>query len=116
MTTQGRCPDCGEAVLIERTPGIPAKIPPHQCGSRACEYERCRVRTLMEEMVQFGSGAWYCPEHGLLLATKDLISHYRVAGEADWSAICEIIADILPELVAKVDARSRRSSHTRPAR
>ena len=108
MTTQGRCPDCGEVVLIEQTPGTPATIPPHQCASRACEYERCRVRALTEEMVQFGSGAWYCPEHGLLLAAKDLVSHYRVAGEADWSAICEIITDILPELVAKVEARSRR--------
>ena len=108
MTTQGRCPDCGEVVLIEPTPGSPATIPPHQCGSRACEDERCRVRALMDEMIQFGSGAWYCPEHGLLLAAKELISHYRVAGEADWTAICEIIADILPELVAKVEARARR--------
>jgi hypothetical protein len=69
----------------------------------------------MEEMVRFGSGAWYCPEHGLLLAAKDLISRYRVKGEADWSAICEIIADILPELVAKVEARARQSPRTRPA-
>ena len=115
MTTQGRCPDCGAVVLIEPTPGTPATIPPHQCASRACEYERCRVRGLMDEMAQFGSGAWYCPEHGLLLAAKDLVSHYRVTGEADWSAICEIIADILPELVAKVEARSHQSPRTRPA-
>ncbi len=115
MTTQGRCPDCGAVVLIEPTPGTPATIPPHQCASRACEVERCRVRALMEEMVQFGSGAWYCPEHGLLLAAKDLVSHYRAEGEADWSAICEIIADILPELVAKVEARARQSPHTRRA-
>ena len=115
MTTQGRCSDCGAAVLIEQTPGTPATIPPHPCASRACEYERCRVRALMEEMVQFGSGAWYCPEHGLLLAAKDLVSRYRVAGEADWTVICEIIAEILPELVAKVEARARQSSRTRPA-
>ena len=115
MTTQGRCPDCGAVVLIEQTPGTPATIPPHQCASRACEYERCRVRALTEEMVQFGCGAWYCPEHGLLLAAKDLVSRYRVAGEADWTVICEIIAEILPELVAKVEARARQSSHTRPA-
>ena len=107
MTTQGRCPDCGEVVLIERTPGTPAKIPPHECASRACEYERCRVRGLVEEMVQFSFGTWYCSEHGLLIAAKDLIALYRVEDEADWRAICEIIADILPELVAKVEARAR---------
>ena len=110
MTTQGRCPDCGDVVLIEQTPGIPAMIPPHQCASRACEYERCRVRGLMDEMVQFGFGAWYCPEHGLLLAAKDLVSHYRVEGEAEWTAICEIIANILPELVAKAEDRAHQSS------
>ena len=115
MTTQGRCPDCGAVVLIRPTPGTPATIPPHQCASRACEYERCRVRALTEEMVQFGSGAWYCPDHGLLLAARDLVSRYRVEGEADWTAICEIIADILPDLVAKGEARARQSSHTRPA-
>jgi hypothetical protein len=27
MRTQGRCPDCGAVVLIERTPGTPATIP-----------------------------------------------------------------------------------------
>ncbi len=107
MTTQGRCSDCGAVVLIKPTPGTPATIPPHQCASRACEYERCRVRGLMDEMVQFGFGAWYCPAHGLLIAAKDLVALYRVEGEADWTAICEIIADILPERVAKVEARAR---------
>ena len=108
MTTQGRCPDCGAVVLIEQTPGTPATIPPHQCGSCACEVERCRVRGLMDEMVQFGSGAWYCPEHGLLLAAKDLVSRYRAEGDADWASISEIIGETLPGVVAKVEVQHGR--------
>jgi hypothetical protein len=30
-----------------------------------------------------------------------------VGGDADWTAICEIIAELLPELVAKAEARER---------
>jgi hypothetical protein len=61
----------------------------------------------MDEMVQFATGEWYCPHHGLLLAARDLVSLYRVEGDADWTTISEIIAELLPELVAKVEARDR---------
>ncbi len=105
--SHGRCRDCGAPVPVTVTRGKPAEIPPHACGARACEYERCRVKALTEEMVQFPTGEWYCPGHGLLLAARDLVSLYRVDGEADWTAICEIIAELLPELVAKAEARER---------
>ena len=105
--TQGRCPDCGAAVLVTFVRGKPGEIASHACSARYCEYERCRVKALMDEMVQFPTGEWYCPHHGLLLAARDLVSFYRVEGDADWTAICEIIAELLPELVAKVEARER---------
>jgi hypothetical protein len=105
--TWGRCPDCGAAVLVTRVRGKPGEIAPHACTARACEYERCRVKLLIDEMVQFPSDEWYCPPHGLLLAARDLVSLYRVEGDADWTAICEIIAELLPELVAKIEARER---------
>lgn len=106
----GRCRDCGTAVLVTITRGKPAEVPPHACTARACEYERCRVKLLMDEMVQFPTGEWYCLSHGLLLAARELVSLYRVEGDADWTAICEIIAELLPELVAKVEARERGSA------
>src|SRR5436309_4270957 len=105
--TEGRCPDCVALVLVTLTARRPAEIPPHACRARACEYERCQVRALMGEMVQFPDGEWYCPSHGLLLAARDLVSLYRVEGDADWTAICGIITELLPELVAKVEARER---------
>jgi len=111
--TEGRCPDCGAPVLVTLTPRRPAEIPPHACRARACEYERCQVRALMGEMVQFPAGEWSCPSHGLLLAARDLVSLYRVEGDADWTAICEIIAELLPELVAKAEARQRSRSSSR---
>jgi hypothetical protein len=95
------------AVLVTRVRGKPGEIAPHACSARACEYERCRVKLVMDEMVQFPSDEWYCPRHGLLLAARDLISLYRVEGDADWTAICEIIAELLPEIVAKLEARER---------
>jgi hypothetical protein len=106
--TQGRCPDCGAPMLVTITRGRPAEIPPHACGARSCEYEGCRVGALMEEMVQFPAGESYCASHGLLLAARDLVALYRVEGEADWTAICEIIAELLPELLAKAEMRDRR--------
>ncbi|SRR5258708_30736863 len=105
--TQGRCPDCGAPVLVTVTTGRAAEIPPHACGARRCEYEGCRVRALIDEMAQFPAGEWYCPGHGLLLAARDLVTLYRVEGDADWTAIGEIIAELLPELVAKAEVRER---------
>lgn len=109
--TQGRCPACGAPVLVTITRGRPTEIPPHGCGARACEHEGCRVRALMDEMVRFPAGEWYCPSHGLLLAARDLVSLYRVEGEADWTAICEIIGELLPELLAKAERGSGGRHH-----
>src|SRR2546422_6932542 len=72
--TWGRCPDCGAAVLVTPVLGKAGEIAPHACSARYCEYERCRVKALIHEMVQFPTGEWYCPHHGLLLAARDLVS------------------------------------------
>lgn len=101
--TLGRCPDCGAPILVTLRPGLPADIPPHGCSSRACETEKCHVRRPAEEMVQLASGGWYCPGHALLLAAKDLVALYRVEGAADWTAIAEVIAEALPNIVVKAE-------------
>ncbi len=108
--TQGRCPDCGESVMVETTEGEPGKVMEHGCASRACEYPGCSVSALKGEMVEFDAGEWFCPGHGLLLAAKDLVLLYRVEGEADWTAISEIISETLPDLVAKAEAREPRET------
>src|SRR5437899_10844240 len=105
--TQGRCPDCGAPVLVTLTRGRPGEIASHACSARYCEYERCRVKALMDEMVQFPTGERYCPHHGLLLAARDLVSLHRVEGVPDWTAICEIIGVLLPHLVGKAAPRAR---------
>jgi hypothetical protein len=102
--SNGRCPDCGEWVAIIVRAGMPAEIPPHGCRARACEYPGCPVTRFMDEMVQSKSGCWHCPRHGLLVAAKDLIALYQVEGDADWTAISEIIGEQLPEIVKKVEA------------
>lgn len=107
-----RCPDCGAAVAFVIRPGVPVDITPHGCPARACEYPGCRVRRLRDEMVQVHAGSWHCPAHGLLLYVKHLVALYRSAGDADWGRICEIIDQVLPEVVAKIesaatDCRSR---------
>lgn len=106
--TQGRCPDCGESVIVEATEGEPGQVMEHGCEARACEYPGCSVTALREEMVEFTGGEWHCPGHGLLLTAKDLVLLYRVEGEADWTAISEIIGEALPDIVAKLEARERR--------
>lgn len=53
----------------------------HGCEARACEYPDCSVIALKEEMVQFAGGEWYCLGHGLL-----------------------------PDVVAKGEARERRKT------
>ena len=102
--TLGRCPDCGAPVDVLIAEGRPGEISPHDCPSRRCEYPRCRKKGLVDEMVAFRGGEWTCPEHGLLLTTKELVSLYRAEGDADWTAISEIIAEILPDLIAKIEA------------
>ena len=108
--TRGRCPECGESVIVEVTEGEPGNVMEHGCQARACEYADCSVTALTEEMVQLAGGEWYCPSHGLLLAAKDLVLLYRVEGPADWTAISEIIAETLPDLVAKAEAREGRET------
>ena len=102
--SNGRCPDCGEWVLIIVREGQPAEVPPHGCLARTCEYPDCRVTRIRDEMVRVPSGAWHCPRHGLLIAAKDLVALYQSKGEADWTAISEIIGEQLPEIVKKVEA------------
>lgn len=101
--TIGRCPDCGAAVAFVIRPGVPTEIAPHGCPARACEYPGCRVRRLRDAMVQVHAGVWHCPAHGLLLFAKHLIALYRSEGEADWARISEIIGEVLPDLVAKIE-------------
>ena len=55
-------------------------------------------------MVQFDDGPWYCPSHALLLVAKTLVLLYRVEGDADWSSMCELIAETLPDVITKVEA------------
>lgn len=62
------------------------------------------MQQLPEAMIKVESGAWFCPSHALLLAVRDLVTLYRAEGEADWTAISEIIAEVLPEVLAKIDA------------
>ena len=112
--TQGRCPDCGASVDVSIVGGQPGEISPHSCPSRRCEYPRCRKKGLVEDMVGFPDGEWTCPEHGLLLATKGLVSLYRAEDDADWTAISEIIAEIPPGIVAKVEARASQSPGQHP--
>ena len=108
--TLGRCPDCGESVSVELREGQSGEILEHGCQARACEYPACSVTALRDEMVQFAPGEWFCPGHGLLVVTKDLVSLYQAEGEADWTVISEIIGEMLPEVVTKAEARERRAT------
>lgn len=54
-------------------------------------------------MAQFDDRPWYCPSHALLLVAKTLVLLYRVGGKADWSSICELIAETLPAVIRKVE-------------
>lgn len=103
----GRCPVCSKAVLVDVSEGKRGVVTLHGCRSRECVYPGCRVKEPLDRMVQFASGEWYCPNHGLLLAAKDLVSLYRAEGGADWTAISEIIGEVLPDLAANIEARNR---------
>ena len=107
---QGRCPDCGAVILVNVRRGRPAEIPLHGCRVRTCESEGCRVRAMVEEMVQQDSGEWHCPGHGLLAAARDLVSLYRAA---DWTAIPKMISAVLPGLIAKAEALEQWRRHGR---
>ena len=103
----GRCPNCGESVTVKLRKAQPGEILEHGCQARTCEYPACAVTSLREEMVQFDSGEWLCPSHALLILTKELVGLYQVEGDADWTAISEIIGEALPDVVAKAEARER---------
>jgi len=55
-------------------------------------------------MVRYDDGAWYCPRHGLLVTAKALVALYQVEGDADWSEICAVIGEVLPEVILKIEA------------
>ena len=104
----GRCRDCGAAVEVETRMHEPARVLPHGCPARVCEYPGCRVTELQDGMVQADDGAWFCPRHALLNIARTLLTLYRVQGDADWSQICELIAETLPDVIAKVEAADGR--------
>jgi hypothetical protein len=112
----GRCPDCGAAVEVEIRKPLPGRVLPHGCPARACEYPACRVVELQERMFGHDDGAWYCPRHGLVVTARALVALYRTDGEADWSAMSEIIAETLPEILRRIDARESSSGQLEAAR
>lgn len=100
----GRCPDCGAAVEVEIRKPLPGRVLPHGCPARACEYPACRVVELQDRMFRLDDGTWYCPRHGLVIVARALVALYRVEGDADWSAVSEIIGERLPEILRRIDA------------
>src|SRR6266851_9696405 len=80
----------------------PARVMPHRCPARACEYPECRVVELQDRMFRYDDGTWYCPRHGLIVATRALVALYRVEGEADWSVLSEVIEEALPEILRRI--------------
>ena len=105
--SMGRCPDCGAAVEVRIRRRQPARVLPHRCLARLCEYPGCRVTALRDRMVELDSGTWYCPGHGLLVAATTLVDLYRVEDDADWSEICDLIGHTLPDVIGKVGATER---------
>ena len=106
----GRCRDCGAAVEVETRMHEPARVLPHGCPARVCEYPRCRVTELHDRMVQTDDSAWFCPRHALLSIARTLLTLYRTPGDADWSKIRELIAETLPDVIAKAEAADGRSA------
>lgn len=83
---------------------MPGKLP-QRCATRTCEHHGCGANGLPEAMIRVESGAWFCLNHILLLAARDLVALYRADGDADWTAIAGIIGEVLPNVVAKFDAQ-----------
>jgi hypothetical protein len=54
-------------------------------------------------MIQFPSGAWYCPSHALLTAARELVSLHRI-GPADQSAMSELLEETLPAVLDRFPA------------
>jgi hypothetical protein len=100
----GRCPDCGAAVEVEIRNPAPGRVLLHGCPARACEYPACRIIKLHERMIRYEDGTWYCPRHGLLVTVRALVALYRAERDADWSAMCELIGETLPEILRRIEA------------
>jgi hypothetical protein len=111
----GRCPDCGAAVEVEIRKPLPGRILPHGCPARACEYPACRAVELQDRMFRYDDGTWYCPRHGLVVVARALVALYRVEGDADWSAMSEIIGETLPEILRRIDAKESSSGRLEAA-
>jgi hypothetical protein len=60
-------------------------------------------------MFRYDDGTWSCPRHGLVVADRALVALYRAEGEADWSAMSELIGETLPEILHRLDATERSS-------
>lgn len=103
VKTLGRCPDCGEAAAILAVRGKPTEILEHGCPARACECSGCLVTRLPDEMIQFPSGAWYCPSHALLAAARELVSLHR-SGPADQAATAQLLEETLPAVLDRFPA------------
>ena len=101
-----RCPDCGRAVVFD---GRPSKATLHGCLIRECEYPRCGVKWSLDRMVRLASGEWHCPNHGMMLAVKHLVSLYDPDHGADWVAMSAIIGRELPDLIVKAEMQTERA-------
>jgi len=97
-------PIAARAVEVEIRKPSPGRVLPHGCPARACEYPACRVVELRDRMFHCDDGTWYCPGDGLVVAARTLVALYRVEGDADWSAVAEIIEETLPEILRRLDA------------
>lgn len=71
--------------------------------------------TLAKRFEFLSAGAWYCPRHGLLVTAKALLGLYQVEGDADWSEICAVIREVLPEVIHKVEAGEIGAARLDPA-
>jgi hypothetical protein len=56
-------------------------------------------------MARLEDHAWYCPSHALLVTAEDLVTLYRVPGDADWTLISKILGETLPGLLSKARAQ-----------
>jgi len=101
----GRRSDRGATLPVTPRAREPSAIEPHPCAPITRQADGDRVGRLLD-MIQSPSGPWYC--HALLLAARELVSRYRVEGEADWTAIAEIIGETLPEILAAVERETDR--------
>jgi len=69
----------------------------------ACEHPICTIKGYRGQMVRTPTGDWFCPAHGLLVSAKELVLLYSEKGDADWTAISEIIGETLPSRIAKLE-------------